>query len=86
MERKMTRVSAVIASGFVLASLAFAQSTPPAQDICTMGFEKAEKGGMLTKLSKDTVTKADTNKDGKISKSEYDQACEKKLFMPSQKN
>jgi len=78
--------SAVVASGFALASLAYAQSTPPAQGICAAGFEKAQKDGSLSKLSKETMGKADTNKDGKISKTEFDQACEKRLFMPTQKN
>jgi hypothetical protein len=78
--------SAVVASGMMVASIAYAQTTPPAQDICTMGYEKATKDGSLGKLNREAMGKADLNKDGKISQSEYDQACQNKLFMPSQKN
>ena len=79
--------SAIAATGLVFATIAFAQTTPaPGQDICAMGYEKADKDGMMGKISTETIKTADTNNDGKISKAEFDSACEKKIFKPEQKN
>lgn len=78
----MNRIGiAVAATGLVFATVAFGQgNVPPSQDLCSMGFEKADKAGMMGKISKETMMKVDTNKDGKVSKAEFDSACSKKLF------
>jgi hypothetical protein len=78
----MLRVASTVCTAILVASFAFAQT----RDVCTGGYDKASKDGMLAKLSKDSVTKADSNKDGKISKAEFDAACQKKIFMQEQKN
>lgn len=55
-------------------------NVPLAQGPCSKGFDNSVKGGRMTGLSADTMTSVDMNKDGQISKTEFDTACANRLF------
>jgi hypothetical protein len=50
-----------------------------AQGPCAQGYDNAVKDGRMT-LSAKTMKAVDTNNDGRISRSEFDAACGKRLF------
>jgi hypothetical protein len=74
--------------------VAVAQDKPPAnvsqaQSICAKGFNSAVKDGMITDRAynnSQTMQSVDTNKDGRVSKSEFDNACANNLFKRLQKD
>lgn len=71
-----------------VAGAAMAQTTEKApggnistsQDACARGYETAVQDGRMAGLSAETMRAADTNSDGRLSKSEFDAACASKLF------
>lgn len=73
--------------------LAFAQTTTTkpggnvavAQGPCAQGYDKAAPAGKM-QLSAEQRKNIDTNSDGSVSKSEFDNACAKGLFEESKKN
>ena len=79
----------------ITAGAAMAQTTqkapggnlPTGQGPCARGYESAVQDGRMAGISADTMRSADTNNDGRLSKSEFDAACAKKLFdQQQQKN
>ena len=70
------------ASGAVFAQT---QTQPPggnipvAQGPCAQGYDAAVKNGRM-QLSPDTMKAVDTNNDGRISRSEFNAACSRRLF------
>ena len=74
--------SVFAAAALVLTSAAFAQTqnVPTGQGVCAAGYEKSSKDGIITGISAEDLKVVDTNSDGKVSKSEFDNACSKKLF------
>jgi hypothetical protein len=83
----MIRKGSVIAATVALfATAVFAQgNVPQGQSLCSMGYMKASNGGMLSKVSKEGMKMADKNNDGKLSKSEFDNACANRLFKEQEK-
>ena len=55
-------------------------NVPLAQGPCSKGFDASVKDGRMATLSPDTMKSVDTNNDGRISKSEFDNACANRLF------
>jgi hypothetical protein len=55
-------------------------NVPLAQGPCSAGFENSVKNGKMARLSDENMRAVDTNKDGNISRSEFDAACANKLF------
>ena len=86
----MRRIYLIAAATFATIGAAVAQQTttppggnvPVAQSPCARGYDAAMKEG---KLSAQSTKSADTNNDGKLSKSEFDAACAKKLFDDTEK-
>lgn len=84
------RVTSILASLLLLtAGTAVAQSVkdkqpggnvPLAQGPCATGYDNAVKNGRMERLSEESMRAIDTNKDGLISRSEFDSACSNKLF------
>jgi hypothetical protein len=83
---------AICAAAVIAASAAaFAQSqtnppggnVPVAQGPCAKGYDAAVKDGRMP-LSAATMKSVDTNNDGRISRSEFDAACGKRLFEHSE--
>jgi hypothetical protein len=54
-------------------------NVPVAQGPCARGYDSAVKDGKM-QLSPATLKAVDTNNDGRISRSEFDAACSKRLF------
>lgn len=82
----MIRIGALVATGLIFATAAFGQGNVPlAQDICSMGYAKASSAGRIKSMTKENMKMADTNKDGKLNKAEFDAACAKKLFKEQDK-
>ena len=75
----------------ISAGAAMAQTTqnapggnlPTGQGPCVRGYEAAVQDGRMVGLSSETMRSADANSDGRLSKSESDAACAKKLFDDS---
>jgi hypothetical protein len=85
------KLIAVCAAALLAASsAAFAQTqtsppggnVPVAQGPCAQGYETAVKDGRMP-LSAQTMKSVDTNSDGRISRTEFDAACGKRLFEQS---
>jgi hypothetical protein len=55
------------------------------QGPCGQGYERAAPDGRM-KLSSTQMKGVDTNNDGRISKTEFDNACAKGLFEETKKN
>jgi hypothetical protein len=55
------------------------------QGPCAQGYERAAPGGRM-QLSGTQMKNVDTNNDGNISKTEFDNACAKGLFEDAKKN
>ena len=76
----------------ITASAAMAQSTqkapggnlPAGQGPCARGYEASVQDGRMASISSETMRSADTNSDGRLSKTEFDAACAKKLFDQQQ--
>lgn len=82
----MIRFSAVLATGLVCATAAFAQTNvPQSQSLCAMGYEKAKDDGRMSNTSSEAFKKADKNNDGMISKAEFDSACAERIFAEQDK-
>jgi hypothetical protein len=60
-------------------------NVPVTQGPCAQGYERAAPGGRM-KLSATQMKNVDTNNDGNISKTEFDNACAKGLFEETKKN
>jgi EF hand len=60
-------------------------NVPVAQGPCARGFDTAVKDGKM-QLSAATLKAVDTNNDGRISRSEFDAACAKRLFDQAEGN
>ena len=83
------------ALGLLIAGAGFAvaqQQQPPNvsqnRSICAQGYESAVRDGVIgdRAYSKDTLKSVDTNNDGRISKSEFDNACARNLFKRTEKD
>jgi hypothetical protein len=82
-----------LCAAFLLAAsgAAFAQTqtkppggnVPVAQGPCARGYDAAVKDGRM-QLSAETQKSVDINNDGRISRSEFDAACSKRLFEQSE--
>ena len=76
----------------ITAGAAIAQSTqkapggnlPTGQGPCALGYEATVQDGRMASISSETMRSADTNSDGRLSKTEFDAACAKKLFDQQQ--
>jgi hypothetical protein len=58
------------------------ENVSDAQSLCANGYDAARESGRLSGsgMSRYGRTEVDTNRDGRISKSEFDQACGRNLF------
>jgi hypothetical protein len=79
----LSAVALLITTGAAMAQTA--QKAPggnvaAGQSPCARGYEASVQDGRMTGLSAETMRSADTNNDGRLSKSEFDAACAKKLF------
>ena len=74
--------SVFAAAALVLTSAAFAptQNVPTGQGVCAAGYEKSSKNEIITGVNAENLKVVDTNNDGKVTKSEFDNASSKKLF------
>jgi hypothetical protein len=87
---KLAYISA--AALLLTAGTAMAQTTQKApggnlaasQGPCASGYEAAVQDGRMAGISSETMRSADTNNDGRLSKSEFDNACASKLFDQQQ--
>ncbi len=59
-------------------------NVPVAQSPCARGYESTVKDGRM-QIGSETMKSIDTNGDGRISKSEFDSACARKLFDDTEK-
>jgi len=90
----MIRTAALALGLMVAISIgAVAQQNEPenisdAQSLCAKGYDAARQQGRLSGsgMSQYGKTEVDANKDGKISKSEFDQACAKNTFERQKKS
>src|SRR5262245_43418060 len=57
----------------------------PTQGPCAQGYDRAAPGGRM-QLSSTIMKNVDTNNDGNISKSEFDNACARGLFEETKKH
>jgi hypothetical protein len=87
---KLAYISA--AALLISAGAAIAQSAqkapggnlPAGQGPCARGYEAAVQDGRMAGISSETMRSADTDSDGRLSKTEFDAACAKKLFEQQQ--
>lgn len=90
MHRLMIAASGlVLAAGLTTAQAQAPSNVPQAQSICQQGYGKAVVDGKLQDRaysSPETLSAVDTDKDGRISKTEFDNACSKNLFKRSERN
>ena len=84
----MIRTSALVATGLIFASAAFAQgNVPQGQSVCGQGYENAKDDGRLRAPNNSEAFKtADKNSDGKLDKAEFDAACANRLFKEQDKS
>jgi hypothetical protein len=82
----MIRLSAIVATGLVFATAAFAQTNvPPGQSLCALGYEKAKDDSRMNNKDSEAYKKADKNNDGMIDKAEFDTACADRIFKEQDK-
>ncbi len=82
----MIRLSAILATGLVCATVAFAQTNvPQSQSLCNMGYEKAKNDSRMANKTSEAFKKADKDNDGMINKAEFDSACAAKIFSEQDK-
>ena len=83
----MIRLSAILATGLVVASAAFAQTNvPPGQSVCAMGYDKGKDDPRLkSAANSEAFKKADKNNNGMLEKIEFDSACADRLFKEQEK-
>ena len=89
----MKRIGLCVALTLATAGAVFAQAqtkppggnVPVAQGPCARGYDASVKDGRM-QLSADTLKAVDTNNDGRISRSEFDAACAKRLFEQTEGN
>jgi hypothetical protein len=87
----MKHIAICAAAVLAASTAAFAQTqtnppggnVPVAQGPCAQGYDAAVKDGRMP-LSATTMKSVDTNNDGRISRSEFDAACGKRLFEHSE--
>jgi hypothetical protein len=85
----MKLISVMAAIALIGTGTALAQTKQPggnvaqAQGPCSQGYEAAVKDGRMN-ISDSTMQAIDTDKDGRLSKVEFDNACAKKLLEQSE--
>ena len=82
----MIRLSAIVATGLVCATAAFAQTNvPQSQSLCNMGYETAKDDRRMSNKTIDALKNADKINDGMTNKAEFDSACAEKIFAEQDK-
>lgn len=89
---KLAYISA--AALLITAGTAMAQVTQKApggnlaagQGPCARGYDTAVQDGRMAGITSETMRSADSDSNGRLSKTEFDAACAKKLFDQQQKN